>query len=200
MAKTDPRVDAYIKKQAPFAKPILSYLRRVIHEACPGCEETIKWGAPAYMHHGILCITAGFKNHTALVLWKGKLILNKEGRRVDEAWGNFGRIEKMSDLPPKKTLVAYLKKAAQLNEAGVKITPRKKSAKPKMVAVPGDLAKLLKKNKKARETFAAFSPSHKREYTDWITEAKREETRAKRLATTIEWLKAGKPRQWKYMR
>ena len=199
MAKTDPRVTAYIKKQQPFAQPILNYLREVVHEACPECEETLKWGAPAYMYHGIVCITAGFKAHTAVVLWKGPLIMNTKGKRVDEAWGDYGRVTSIDDLPPIRTLIAYLKKAAKLNEDGVKVPKAKKPAKGRPVSVPEDLAKLLDKNKKARQTFEAFSPSHRREYTEWITEAKRPETREKRLAATIEQLEEGKPRQWKYM-
>lgn len=200
MPERDPRVTAYIKKQRPFAQPILSYLRDMVHEACPECEETLKWGAPAYMHYGIVCITAGFKKHAAFVLWKGPLILNSKGQRVDEAWGHFGMIASLDDLPSKKTLISYIKKAVKLNEDDVKVSVRKNPAKPKAVSVSPELAKLLKKNRKARETFEAFSPSHKREYTEWITEAKREDTREKRLAKTIEMLEEGKHRQWKYQR
>ncbi|MBA2687415.1 MAG: YdeI/OmpD-associated family protein [Gemmatimonadaceae bacterium] len=199
MPRTDPRVTAYIKKQQPFAQPILRYLREVVHEAVPECEETLKWGAPAYMHHGIVCITAGFKKHTAIVLWKGPLILNTKGKRADEAWGDYGRVTTIDDLPARSTLIKYLRAAAKLNEDGVKIPARKKPVKGRPVEVPEVLAKALKKNKKARETFEAFSPSHRREYTEWISEAKRDETREKRLANTIEWLEQGKPRQWKYV-
>ena len=199
MPSTDPRVTAYIKKQQPFAQPILNYLRDVVHEACPECEETLKWGAPAYMRNGIVCITAGFKKHVALVLWKGPLILNTKGKRVDEAWGSFGKIDSIEDLPAKKTLISYIRRAVKLNDEGVKVPARRKPVKGRTVEVPEDLAKLLKKNRKARETFEAFSPSHKREYTEWITEAKREETRQSRLEKTIQLLEEGKPRQWKYM-
>jgi uncharacterized protein YdeI (YjbR/CyaY-like superfamily) len=197
--KTDPRVTTYIRKQQPFAQPILNYLRDVVHEACPECEEAIKWGAPAYMRNGIVCITAGFKKHVALVLWKGPLILNSKGKRVDEAWGNFGKIESIDDLPPRKTLISYIRKGVKLNDEGVKLTARRKLPKTRSVEIPEDLAKLLGKNRRARETFEAFSPSHKREYTEWITEAKRPETRQRRLETTIQQLEEGKPRQWKYM-
>ncbi len=199
MARTDPRVTAYIRKQQPFAQPILKYLREVVHEAVPECEETLKWGAPAYMHHGIVCITAGFKKHTAIVLWKGPLILNTKGKRADEAWGDYGRVTTIDDLPARSTLIKYLRATAKLNEDGVKVSARKKPVKGRPVEVPEFLAKALKKNKKARETFEAFSPSHRREYTEWISEAKRDETREKRLANTIEWLEQGKPRQWKYV-
>lgn len=199
MPKTDARVTAYIKKQQPFAHPILEYLREVVHEAVPDCEETLKWSAPAYMHHGIVCITAGFKKHVAVVLWKGPLILDTKGRRADEAWGDYGRVTSIDDLPARSTLIKYLRKAAKLNEDDVKVPKRAKPVKAREVEVPEELAKALRKNKKAREAFESFSPSHRREYAQWISEAKREQTRAKRLATTIEWLEQGKPRQWKYM-
>lgn len=122
--KTNPRVTAYIKKQQPFAQPILKYLREVVHEAVPECEETLKWSAPAYMHHGIVCITAGFKKHIAVVLWKGPLILDTKGKRADEAWGDYGRVASIEDLPSRSMLIKYLRKAAKLNEDGVKIPIR----------------------------------------------------------------------------
>ncbi|MGH8173048.1 MAG: YdeI/OmpD-associated family protein, partial [Rhodanobacteraceae bacterium] len=138
---------------------------------------------------------AAFKQHCAFGFWKGKLVVDLS----DEAMGQFGCIAKVSDLPSKRALTAYVRKAMALNDAGVKSPTRTKSAKAKPpTKVPDDLAALLKKNKKARATFEAFSPSHRREYVEWITEAKREETRAKRLATAIEWLAEGKSRNWKY--
>jgi len=196
MATTDPRVDAYIAKSAEFARPILKHLRAAVHAASPEIEETLKWSMPHFMYKGMLCGMAAFKQHCAFGFWKGKLIADLS----DEAMGQFGCITKVSDLPPKRALTAYVKKAMALNDAGVKSPTRIKSAKAKApMKVPDDLAAALKKNKKARATFEGFSPSHRREYVEWITEAKREETRAKRLATTLEWLAEGKSRNWKYM-
>ncbi len=152
MLKRDPRVTAYIRKQKPFAQPILRYLRDVVHEAIPECTETLKWGAPTYMHHGIICITAGFTKHAAVVLWKGPLILNPRRKRADEAWGDYGRLESIDDLPARSTLIRYLRKAAKLNEDGVKKPARAKPRKKAAAKVPTVRAKARTKNKTKRGT------------------------------------------------
>jgi len=198
MGTRDPRIDAVIARSADFAKPILTYLREAVHAGCPDVVETIKWGMPAFEHEGPMCQMAAFKAHCTFGFWKGKLVLEGD-YKGEEAMGNFGRIESLKDLPPKKTLVAYVKKAAALNEAGVKVPRARKQPKPAL-ATPPDLAAALKKNRKALETFEAFSPSHRREYIEWITEAKTDATREKRLATALEWLAEGKSRNWKYQR
>ena len=199
MGKRDPRVDAYIERSADFAKPILTHLREVVHAAVPDVEETLKWSMPAFMHHGILCGMAAFKQHAAFNIWKGSLIVGSDGDRV--AMGQFGRITKLSDLPARRVLTGYIRQAAALNAAGVK-TPklRKPGLERKQVPTtpPADLAAALKKNTRARATFEGFSPSHKREYIEVLTEAKREETRQRRLAQAIEMLAEGKTRNWKY--
>ena len=199
MPTTDPRVDAYIAKSADFARPILENIRDVVHSACPEVEETMKWSFPHFMHNGMLCSMASFKQHCALGFWKGALIFGAERDR--EAMGQFGRITKLSDLPSRKELAGYVKKAMALNEEGAKVPKVRKPGLPRRTvptAPPPDLAAALKKNAKARATFEKFPPSHRREYIEWITEAKREETRARRLAQTIEWLAEGKARNWKY--
>lgn len=196
MGTRDPRVDAYIEKSADFAKPILTHLRSVIHESCPDVEETIKWGAPTFMHHGILCGMAVFKQHCALNLWKGALVLDGNGKSAD-AMGQFGRIMSVKDLPAKRVMVGYLKQAVKLNEQGVK-TPNR-SGKPKALPpMPAELTAALAKNRTAKAAFDAFSPSRKREYIDWISEAKGEDTRQRRLTQAIEWISEGKSRNWKY--
>jgi uncharacterized protein YdeI (YjbR/CyaY-like superfamily) len=192
MGARDPRVDAYIAKSADFAKPILTHLRETIHKACPEVTETLKWSMPSFMHHGILCGFAAFKEHCTFGFWRQELLEKKEG-----AMGHFGRIQSLKDLPSQKQLITYIKKAAQLNESGEK-PPRERSAPRPALPTPDDLKLALKKNKKAAETFENFSPSCRREYIEWITEAKREETRAKRLDQTIVWLAEGKQRNWKY--
>jgi uncharacterized protein YdeI (YjbR/CyaY-like superfamily) len=194
MGHRDPRVDAYIEKSADFAKPILTRLRDLVHATCPEANETIKWGAPYFDYKGPLCGMVAFKRHCAFVFWKDTLIVQNPS---EEAMGQLGRIESLSDLPPKKTLTAWLKKAVRLNEEGVKAPRSIRPPKPP-VKVPADLEKALKKNARARAAFEAFSPSHRREYVEWIEEAKREETRTKRLAKAIEWMADGKPRNWKY--
>jgi uncharacterized protein YdeI (YjbR/CyaY-like superfamily) len=195
----DPRIDAFIAKSAPFARPILSHLRELVHRACPPAEETLKWGMPAYTHQGILCITGAFKAHCTFIFWHGEMkkILARDGAGSSDAMGVLGRITTIADLPKDAAMLRYLKEAVRLNESGVPTRARFAKTKPP-TAVPADLKAALKKNPKAAATFEKLSPSHRREYVEWITEAKRDETRQKRLATTLEWLTAGKPRNWKY--
>jgi len=200
MGTRDPRIDAYIEKSADFARPILAHLREVVHSACPEVEETVKWGMPHFQYQGMLCGMASFKAHCTFGFWKGKLIVDRGGESAEQAMGQFGRITSVAGLPPKRVLAGYVKEAMRLNEEGVK-TPRRAPAKTKRPAVvPDDLAAALRRNSKATAAFDAFSPSHRREYVEWITEAKREETRARRIATAVEWLAEGKSRNWKYER
>lgn len=199
MAARDPRIDAYIERSAEFARPILTYLRDVVHQYCPDVEETIKWSMPFFDYRGVLCNMAAFKQHCSFGFWKGTLLVGTA--RNEEAMGQFGRITSLKDLPGKRALGALIRQAMVLNESGEKPPARTKNAKPKPAAeLPDDLAAALKKNRKASAVFEAFSPSNRREYIEWITEAKRENTRAKRLAQALEWLAEGKPRNWKYMR
>jgi uncharacterized protein YdeI (YjbR/CyaY-like superfamily) len=199
VGKRDPRIDAYIDNAAEFAQPILGRLREIVHEACPEVEETLKWSAPSFLHAGgILCGMAAFKQHASFGFWKHALVVGEEVPR--DGMGSFGKLTSLKDLPPKKELVALIHKAMRLNEEGVKTPGVRKSSTPKPPPVaPDDLAAALKKNRQARTTFEGFSPSQQRDYVDWITEAKRDETRQKRLAQAIEWLAEGKPRNWKYM-
>jgi hypothetical protein len=198
MGKRDPRIDAYIANAADFAQPILTDVREAVHAACPNVEETMKWRFPHFVYKGMLCGVAAFKQHAALGFWKGELVTGR-GRGAD-AMGQFGRLTKRSDLPSPAALRALVKKAADLNEQGVKVARVPKKAAPKTVTVPPVLSAALRKNKKAHAGFAVMSPSHKREYIEWITEAKTEETRARRLAQAIEWMAQGKSRNWKYER
>ena len=199
MGNRDPRIDAYIGDAAGFAQPILARLREIVHEACPEAEETLKWGAPSFMHAGgILCMMAAFKQHASFGFWKHSLVMGGEVPR--EGMGSFGKLTSLNDVPPKKELAALIRKAMRLNEDGVKAPAVRKASAPKPPPVaPDDLAAALKKSRQARATFEGFPPSQQREYVDWITEAKRDETRQKRLAQAIEWLAEGKPRNWKYM-
>ena len=196
MGTRDPRIDAYIEKSADFAKPILIHLREVVHAACPEVQETLKWSSPSFEYKGLLCGMASFKQHCAFGFWKHELVTGDTGRAT-EAMGSFGRITSLRDLPSKKILTGYVKKAMELNEQGIK-APRAKPAPKGPLTVPQDLKAALKKNAKARATFEGLSPSHKREYVEWITEAKKDDTRQRRLATALEWMAEGKSRNWKY--
>lgn len=200
MPKEDPRVDAYITAAAPFAQPILRHLRKVVHEGCPDVEETIKWGLPHFEYEGNIGGMAAFKEHCTFGFWKGDLLFGPEKAEESGAMGQFGRITQLSDLPNDATFLGYVRKAVELNEEGVTLTRSPKPKGPKVLVVPDDLNAALKKNAKARKTFKDFSYSKRKDYVEWLTEAKREETRRQRLATTIEWLAEGKSRMWKYER
>lgn len=199
MSDRDPRIDAYIDNAAEFARPILARLREIVHEACPEVQETLKWSMPSFQYGGgILCQMAAFKQHASFGFWKHAQVMGEGAQR--EGMGSFGKLVSLRDLPPKKELLALLKKAMRLNETGATApSARKRSAPTPPPTAPEDLLAALKKNRKAKACFEAFSPSHQREYVEWIVEAKRAETRGKRLAQAIEWLAEGKPRNWKYM-
>lgn len=194
--KRDARIDAYIERQAEFAKPILEHLRAVVHSACPECEETLKWNMPAFMYKGeILAHMAAFKRHATFGFWRGSLVVGDAGEPAS-GMGQFGRLETLDDLPPPVELKALVRKAMRLADEGVK-APRDKHKKAPFT-VPQDMRAALDANPAARTTFDGFPPSAQRDYVDWITEAKREETRTKRLNQAIEWLAEGKRRNWKY--
>jgi len=197
MGTRDRRIDAYIAKAAPFSRPILTHLRDVLHETCPDVEETIKWSAPTFMYRGMMAGMAAFKEHAMFGFWKGSLIVDDKNAKAQSGMGQFGRITKLSDLPSKKVLTGYIKKAMELNEAGAKVVREPKRDK-KPITMPKALSSALAKDKKAKLAFEAMSPSHRKEYMEWIGEAKRDETRATRLQKTIAQLKEKKSLNWKY--
>jgi uncharacterized protein YdeI (YjbR/CyaY-like superfamily) len=198
MSTRDPRVDAYIRNAAEFAQPLLRHFRDQVHTACPAAEETIKWSMPHFVYHGNLCGMAAFKQHCAFNFWKGSLLFPKKDARQGDAMGQLGRVTTLRDFPPAASLRKLIREAARLNEEGVRPTRARKPKAP--LPEPLDLRQALRKNPAARRTWEAFAPSHRREYIEWLTEAKRDETRARRLATTLEWLAEGKQRNWKYQR
>ncbi len=201
MRNKDKKVDAYIAKSAEFAKPILIHLRELVHKACPDVEEKMKWSFPNFDYKGVMCSVAAFKQHCAFGFWKASLmhdpdkILTVTDRN---SMGHFDRITSLKDLPSDKILLAYIKQAAEHNEMGikrpVKVTPKGS----KTIETPDYLAKALKKNKTARDVFENFAYSHRKEYIQWMDEAKTGETRDKRIAQAIEWISEGKGRNWKY--
>lgn len=198
MPTIEPRIDDYIERSAEFAKPILVHIRSLIHTACPDVEEKIKWSMPFFDYKGPLCNMASFKQHCTFGFWKQSLI--EDGNFPEKnAMGSFGRITSVADLPDDKTLISLIREAVRLNEAGVKV-PKKAPAERKELVVPDDLKKALKASAKARGTFDNFSYSHRKEYIEWIEEAKTQATRDKRLAATIQQLEEGKSRNWKYER
>ena len=200
------RIDAYIAKAAPFAQPVLTHLRALIHTACPEVVEEIKWGRPFFVYNGtILCNISSFKQHCSFGFWGAEIgrILRKDGVLQAGAMGSLGRITSLKDLPPEKQLLGYIRQAAALIESGQGenriVAARRvvKAPKPPVEARP-EFAAALKKNKAAHAAYAAFSPSCKREYAEWIADAKRPETRERRIAQAVEWIAEGKQRNWKY--
>jgi uncharacterized protein YdeI (YjbR/CyaY-like superfamily) len=192
--KQDPRIDAYVDRQADFAKPILAAIRAAVNAACPMGEETLKWSHPSFTYKGkILAGMAAFKAHATFGFWSGSLVATPA---EEKAMGQFGRLTAPDQLPPPDQLEALVKKAMALIDDGVK-SPRDKGPKAPFT-VPQDLRAALDAVPAAAATFTAFPPSCQREYVEWVTEAKRDETRSKRLAQTVEWLAEGKKRNWKY--
>ncbi|HEY3136087.1 MAG TPA: YdeI/OmpD-associated family protein [Blastocatellia bacterium] len=206
MGTRDARVDAYISKSADFAKPILTHLRELIHQACPSIEETMKWSFPHFMYKGerdrqsrILCSMASFKQHCAFGFWHPEM-RGRQGDQTEQAMGQLGRIASLSNLPKDKTLIGDVKEAMRLHDSGARPKPTARPRGEKTLNVPDYLMAALKKNKKALSTFESFNYSNKKEYVDWLMEAKTGETRSKRLATAVDWMSEGKTRNWKYVR
>jgi uncharacterized protein YdeI (YjbR/CyaY-like superfamily) len=197
----NPKVDAYIEKAAPFAQPVLEHLRELVHKACPDVEEAIKWSMPFFVYKGqILGNMAAFKAHCSFGLWGGEVsaVMRKDGVLSDNGMGKLGKISSLKDLPSDKAMLGYIKQAVAFVEDGGKTMQRKpKEAKP-AAEIPAELSAALKTNKAAAKVFAEFSPSCRREYSEWIAEAKRPETKKKRVAQAVEWIAEGKQRNWKY--
>jgi hypothetical protein len=199
MAKKDPRIDAYLAKAQPFAQPILKRIRQAVHAGCPDVVETIKWSVPAFEHKGPMCGMAAFKAHCLMGFWKGTLVKSMPKDKVTQAGGGWGRFESVDDLPDEKLMIRMVKEAAALNDAGIKVPRVVKVPKPPAKA-PAYMLAAIKKNKKAQQTYDTFSTSARREYVEWVTEAKSDATRDRRLETAVGWIAAGKRRNWKYER
>jgi len=202
--KKEIKIDNYIESAADFAKPILNHIRELVHKACPGVEEKIKWGMPFFDYKGeMLCHMASFKQHAVMSFWKAILMKDPvlvENARSESAMGHLGKLTSVKDLPPDKKITAWIKEAMQLTDKGIKLPIKAKPAVKPALTVPEYFTKALAKNKKAKQVFENFAYSHKKEYLQWITEAKTEETRKKRMETALAWIAEGKERNWKYER
>jgi uncharacterized protein YdeI (YjbR/CyaY-like superfamily) len=192
----EPRVDAYIAKAQPFARPILEKVRERVHAALPEAEEAIKWGMPAYTLGGkIVLMTAAFKAHAALNFWRGQELRGDEANA--DAMGQFGKIGSLDELPPDAELDRLIREAATLATSAP--APRKPKHAPKPPPqVHPEFAAALAKAPKAKAALDGFPASAQRDYFEWIAEAKTDATRAKRIATAVDWLNEGKRRHWKY--
>lgn len=198
--QSDPRIDAYIDRSADFARPILGFLRDLVGAHCPDAEETIKWGFPHFTYRGqILCSMAAFKRHASFGFWQSRRVTGDDIQDREAAMGQFGRITSIADLPDPTALAEMIAKAAALIDSGDKAPRPLKHARPP-VEPPADLIAALATSPRAAATFEGFPPGQKREYIEWISGAKREETRKNRLETTIAQLEDGKRLNWKYER
>lgn len=202
MGKSDPRIDEYIEMSADFAKPVLNYFRKLVHEVCPEVEETVKWRFPSFVYKKkILCSLAAFKGHCSIAFWMAELMSDKalvENAKTEKAMGHLGRIQSIKDLPSKKKLIEYLKESMLLIDKNIKV-PQKKKEKVEL-EIPAEFIAELEKNQIAKDNFFKMSPSHQREYIEWISEAKRAETRSARISKTIENLSEKKSLMWKYQK
>lgn len=203
MGKRLPEITAYIDKAQPFARPILRRLRELLHDACPEVVEVIKWGHPNFEYKGPFAGMAAFKAHATFGFWKDELLRGEKvslGKSNEKAMGSFGRLTSVSDLPAERAMKSLIKQAMKLNDDGIKRPALARSKQPIVVKPPAYFLAALQKNKKALAAYEAFAPSHKREYVEWVVEAKTEATRERRLQTAIEWMAEGKRRNWKYER
>lgn len=203
MPTLDPRVDAYLAGAPDFARPILTHLRALVHQAVPDAVETMKWSRPHFEHHGLLAGMSAFKAHVAFGLWRGSEVgVMRAGAEPvgSDGMGQFGHITRLEDLPDDARIVGWLREAARLNEAGPRPRREPKTAGRAIPEVPDDLQAALAATPAAADTFERFPPSHRREYLEWIVEAKRPETRARRIAQAVEWIAEGKGKNWKYER
>lgn len=199
--KRESIIDRYILNAAPFAQPVLNHLRELVHLACPGAEEKIKWGFPHFDYKGMMVSMAAFKQHCAFTFYKGDLMNDPHGvldKERSESMGQLGKLTQLEDLPSDEIMIALIREAMRLNDEGIKMPPRGKPEGPKELEVPDWFMEALKTNAKALETFERFSYSMKKEYVQWVMEARREETRQSRMQTAIEWMAEGKQRNWKY--
>jgi len=199
MSKKDPRVEEYIRSAAPFARPVLRHIREVVHEAAPGITETMKWRMPHFEQDGIVCAMAAFKEHCAFWFWRGQEVAGGAAPEDREGKGRqFGRIASVADLPSRARLLGLVRKAVKLNAGGAR--KRVVRQKPRPIEMPDAFSAALARNSAAKKAFEGMSPSQRREYAEWIAEARREDTRERRVNTAIEWISAGKPRNWKYVK
>ncbi len=202
MSKKIKAIDDYITKRADFAKPILNHIRGLVHKTCPDVEEKIKWGMPFFDYKGeMMCHIASFKQHAVMGFWKASLMKDpvlSENAKSETAMGHLGKLTTLKDLPADKRIIGYIKEAMMLNDQGIKLPAKDKTTVKKELTVPDYFIKALTKNKKAKQVFENFAYAHQKEYLEWITEAKTEETRNKRMATAIAWITEGKGRNWKY--
>lgn len=202
MAKKEKEIDDYINRSADFAKPVLIHLRALVHKACPMVEEKMKWSFPHFNYkNDMMCSMAAFKQHCVFSFRKAALMQDPvliENAKSEVAMGHLGRIVSKENLPADQVMIEWIKEAMQLNDLGVKLPSKTTTSVKKKLVIPDDFIQALGENKKALQIFEQYNYAQKKEYVEWITDAKTAETRAKRIATSVEWIAEGKSRHWKH--
>lgn len=194
-------VDDYIHLAEPFAQPVLIHLRNLVHTACPQVEEALKWGMPHFIYKTNLCAMASFKHHCSFMIHKAALIVASQDVLKPigtSGMGNFGKIKSLSDLPSDEIILGLLQRAIELTDQGIELPKIKKSIQ--VPDLPEDFREALQERMEVYDQFESMAPSHRKEYIEWISDAKREATRQQRIATAVEWISQGKGRNWKYMK
>lgn len=201
MVKRDTRIDIYIENSNEFAKPILTYLRKLVHHGCPDVIETIKWGFPNFEYKGRMCYMAAFKGHCSFGFWKAPLIKNLDSNKkiVEGGMGNIGKIKSMEDLPDTNLFLFYIHEAARLNDENIKLPRQKKTITKDQPMESADFLRSLEKNELAKSNYEDFTLAQKRDYIEWVCEAKTKKTKVSRISTAIKWISEGKSHNWKYM-
>lgn len=195
MNEASENITAYIEKATPEFKEVMIALRSVLNNPNFDIKEDWKWGAPNFNNEGMICWLAHFRNHVGMNFFKGTLIKDKYNLFTHYREEKGNRQLKFSDINQiiPEQIEYYIEEAIKLNQENIKVVKKEIDT-----SLPLDLETELNNNPKAKMFFESLAPSYKRDYIEWIEEAKREATRTKRLATTMEWLSEGKKKNWKY--
>jgi uncharacterized protein YdeI (YjbR/CyaY-like superfamily) len=202
MQSFDPCIDNYIESAPDFAQPVMRHLRKLVHKICPQVCENMKWSTPSFEYKGLFCGFGAYKNYCMFGFWKASVMDDPYSlltEHSDGIMGNFGKITSLEDLPEDSIIIFYLREGMRLNDEGIQLPAKPKSTVKKELVVPVELLNALNKNKVAQKIFNHFSYSNKKEYAEWIANAKTDSTRQKRIEQAIEWIAEGKIRNWKYL-
>jgi uncharacterized protein YdeI (YjbR/CyaY-like superfamily) len=204
MAKFDSKVDKYVAESMDFAKPIMEHWRQLVHDTCPEVVEAIKWSLPHFDYRGdFMCVMAAYKSHCSFTFLKSGMMTDvrlQENKSLKPIQRFLGKITRLEDLPPDEEFIGFLKEAMQLNEQGMKFSRPKKEGPSPSLEVPDYFQEQLDANPAAKAVFESKSPNFRKEYLVWITDAKTDATREKRMDQAIEWIAEGKGRNWKYQK
>ena len=182
------KIQAYIDKQVKW-KSGLEKLRSVLLST--ELEETVKWGMPTYTINGKNVVGfSGFKNHFGLWFFQGSFLKDPHNLLINAQEGKTKALRQMRFQDTKEikttTIKNYVKEAIANSKAGKQIKPEKKT-----LAIPAELKKALNEDKFLKSAFEKFTPGKQKEFSEYITEAKREATKISRLEKIIPMIKDG---------